>query len=314
MVVDGTKLYERAMAARLRAAGATARRVPFAHGDVHALDLVGQGSLPPVALLHGFSASGPAQFVPMATRLRHHVRRLILPDLPGHGLSSVPVELTAEVLEQGLFAALDRLVHPERPVVLFASSLSGGLSVRYAARHPERVAGLMLCSPGGIRPTTSELADLSSALSVDSHRKALAFVDRAMAVPRTMRHAYAWGVRRQFSRPHLQRLIARVDEQPFLDEAEIAALKMPVHIIWGGRDGLLPARHLQVFRDLLGDRATVETPEAFCHAPFLHHADELVVRLVRFARRCSKPPNSPAAPVGPSVGEVTGQDREATVA
>ncbi len=314
MVVDGTKLYERAMAARLRASGATSRRIPFAHGEVHALDLVGRGSLPPVALLHGFSASGPAQFVPMATRLRHHVRRLLLPDLPGHGLSSVPDELSAEVLEEGLFAALDRLVHPEQPVVLFASSLSGGLAVRYAARHPERVAGLMLCSPGGVRPTPSELEDLSSALSVDSHRKALAFVDRAMAVPRSMRHAYAWGVQRQFSRPHLQRLIARVDEQPFLDEAEIASLKMPVHLIWGGRDGLLPARHLKVFREHLGDRATVETPAAFCHAPFLHHADELVVRLVRFARRC--PTTARLAPglARSTAPEATERDSEATVA
>jgi len=307
MVVDGTKLYERAMAARLRAVGAISRRIPFAPGELHAFDLPGRGSLPPVALLHGFSASGPAQFVPMALRLRHHVRRLLMPDLPGHGLSAVPETLTGEILERGLFAAFDHLVHPERPVVLFASSLSGGLAVRYAARNPERVAGLMLCSPGGVRPTAHELADLSSALSVDSHRKALAFVDRAMAVPRAMRHAYAWGVHRQFSRPHLQKLIARVDEQPFLEEAEIASLRMPVYIIWGGRDGLLPARHLQVFRDHLGDRATVDTPEAFCHAPFLHHADELVVRLVRFARRCRPSPLA-SPPTGP--GGVKGRSAD----
>ncbi|MEM1031237.1 MAG: alpha/beta fold hydrolase [Myxococcota bacterium] len=206
--------------------------------------------------------------------------------LPGHGASDIPAALTSDVLERGLAVALDRAVHPERPVVLFASSLSGGLAIRYAARRPERVAGLMLCSPGGVAPTPEEYEDLSAALSVGSFAEALAFVDRAMTVPSVLRPVYAWGVWRQFQRPHLRRFVAAGDGATFLREEEIAALSMPVHVIWGAQDRLLPARHLEVLRAALGPQATFEMPATFGHAPFLHHGDALVARLVRFLRRC----------------------------
>jgi pimeloyl-ACP methyl ester carboxylesterase len=211
-----------------------------------------------------------------------------LPDLPGHGSSSIPRRLTGEVLGQGLFAALDASIHRSQPAIVFASSMSGGLAVRYAHRHPERVLGLMLCSPGGAPPTAEELAELREAFAVDTHDKALAFVDRMLSEPHWLRQGYALGVRQQFSRPHLRGLLAAAGDERFLAPHEVRELKMPIHLIWGAADKILPSRHLSFFREHLPPHALVETPLHFGHTPFLHRADELAVRVVRFARRLSR--------------------------
>lgn len=284
-MVDTTVIYERVMRSALLVAGGRAREIAYDDGKVHVLDLPGQGTLPPVVLLHGFSASGPSQYGAMVRYLRPSFGRILMPDLPGHGSSSVPPALSSEIMSRGLFAALDALIHPGRPVVVFASSMSGGLAVRYASQHPQRVLGLMLCSPGGAPPTREELAELRDAFDVDTHVKALAFVDRMLAEPHWLRQGYAWGVRQQFRRPHLRELLARAEHERFLAPEEVRGLKVPVHLIWGQADRILPQRHLAFFREHLPPAAVIETPVHFGHVPFLHRPDELAVRLVRFAHR-----------------------------
>jgi len=259
--------------------------VPYRDGKVHVLDLPGAGRLPPVVLLHGFSASGPSQYGVMLRHLRPHFGRILMPDLPGHGSSTIPRVLSGDVMSRGLFAALDATIHPGRPVILFASSMSGGLAVRYAFQHPRRVLGLMLCSPGGAPPTREELDALRATFDIDSHEKALAFVDRMLSEPHWMRQGYAWGVRQQFRRPHLRSLLERAGSERFLSPEEVRGLVVPVHLIWGLADRILPERHLAFFREHLPPHAFIETPAHFGHAPFLHRSDELAARLVRFAQQ-----------------------------
>src|SRR5690606_29799510 len=125
-MVDTTLIYVRVMRRAFLDAGGRAREIAYAYGKVHSLVLDGQGTLPTVMLLHGFSASGPSQYGAMVRYLRPSFGRILMPDLPGHGSSSVPPALSSEIMSRGLFAALDALIHPGRPVVVFASSMSGG--------------------------------------------------------------------------------------------------------------------------------------------------------------------------------------------
>lgn len=289
-MVDTTVLYERMMRRLALFRGARSHRLGYDHGVVHVLDLPGRGYLPPVVLLHGFSASGPTQYLPMARRLRPHVRRIVLPDMPGHGGSSVPPRLDEETIQAGLGAALDRLL--DRPAVVFASSLAGGFAVRYAARRPDMVAGLMLCSPGGAPLDGTQLDELFDTFAVRTHDEALRFVDRLLPRPHPLRHAYAWGVRQQFSRPHLRRLLERAREARFLEPEELRGLRMPVALIWGRADRILPWSHFEYFRRHLPDDAEVETPPGYGHAPFLHRAGDLTERLLRFTRKVAASPMS----------------------
>lgn len=280
---DGTELYERLMRRVLMMQGAVPQWVATENGAVHALVVEGQGPLPQVALLHGFSASGASQYWSMVPALRRRVARIIIPDLPGHGLSSVPVTFDGDVLQAGLCTSLDKLL--DQPTVIFASSLSGGLAIRFAGAHPDRVRGLMLCSPGGAPLVNGEREHLMRMFDIRAHADALAFVDRLFPRPHPMRHMYAWGVRQQFNRPHLVGLFDRIGQRGFLQPAELAGLGMPVHLIWGRADRVLPTSHFQFFERNLPKTATIERPHNFGHAPFLHRWAELADRLVRFCER-----------------------------
>ena len=69
--------------------GYRTRRVPTSVGTLHALEARGRGALPPVVVLHGLSAAGQ-YYESLLERVRPHVRRVIAPDMPGHGYSATP--------------------------------------------------------------------------------------------------------------------------------------------------------------------------------------------------------------------------------
>ncbi|MEM9694257.1 MAG: alpha/beta fold hydrolase, partial [Myxococcota bacterium] len=150
-MLDGPEVFDRAMRALLKLSGASFYRVPYGPGEEHVavVDMPGRGHLAPLVMLHGFSASGPSQYTRLALRLRPHFRRILIPDLPAHGASSTPEPLVGDDLQRGLDAALDHALDPRASALIFASSMSGGLAIRYAAENASRVGALMLCSPGG---------------------------------------------------------------------------------------------------------------------------------------------------------------------
>ncbi len=284
-MLDGPALYDRVMRGWLIAGGARSRRVRYRFSDeLHVLDLPGRGALPPVVLVHGFSASGASQYGPLVMGLRDRVTRIFLPDLPGHGGSSVPASgLDAPAMIDGLTAAVDELL--DEPAVMFASSMAGGVAVHVALRRPDALRGLMLCSPSGAPFAPDQAEKFARVFRVQSHEDALAFVDRLSPHPWWKRHAYAWGIRQAFSRPHLVKLLDDVPTMRFLEPDELAALSIPVHLVWGRADEVLPASQLDFYRAHLPRTATIETPHQFGHAPFLDHAEELTQLFLGFVRR-----------------------------
>jgi pimeloyl-ACP methyl ester carboxylesterase len=267
----------------MMADGARSRFIRYPLGRVHVLDLPGQGSQPPVVLLHGFSASGASQYRAMTRRIRPHVRRVLLPDFPGHGLSSIPYPFDARTLQAGLEAALRELV--QEPVVIFATSMAGALAVRHAARHRSTVAGLMLSSPTGAPLEHDEFRRVTSQFRIGSHHQALRFVDRLFVGRPALRHAYAFGVRQQFNRPHLVKLLGSVRRDDFLRPDELRALDMPVQVVWGARDGVLPVSQCEYFREHLPRHAVIETPADAGHAPFIEQPRAWADRVVGFVYR-----------------------------
>jgi pimeloyl-ACP methyl ester carboxylesterase len=108
------------------------------------------GTTPPtsadIVLVHGLAVSN-RYWRPVMRRLgtEYHV---LAPDLPGVGRSTDPRhQLTVSDVVDGLVAWMD-VVGVEKPV-LVGHSLGCELVAILAARHPERVAALVLVSPGG---------------------------------------------------------------------------------------------------------------------------------------------------------------------
>lgn len=271
---------ERVARRYLRMRGFTSRDIPTSVGTAHVLEAEGTGRLPPLVLLHGFGASG-VQMLPILVRLQKHSRRLLVPDLPGHGFSEVPEGgAPSAALRAGLLETLDQIV--DEPMVLFGNSMGGFAAISYATERPEHVSNLILCSPGGARMAQHELDEFRTVFQVDSHKDALEFVDRLLGRRSPFRHAIALSVRRRMATPHLQALMASVTPEDLLLPDHLEALSMPILMVWGENDGILPEHNRDFFRTHLPEHAEVVEPAHLGHSPYLESPGALTQLIVRF--------------------------------
>ncbi len=263
----------------LQLQGYESRCVGTSAGRVHLLDVRGEGCLPPVVLLHGLSSEA-IHLLPLLQRLRGRVRRLMAPDMPAHGFSDRPREIHPAALKDALVEAMDAII--DEPVVLFGNSLGGVAAVHYAATRPERVRGLILCSPSGAAMDAEELKRFVGTFTLETHRAALDIVDRHLVERSRMRHLFAWGVRRQFKSPVVRELLSSLSPADLLSPEQLSSLRMPVLLLWGKGERILPRHHLEFFRRHLPEHAHLEEPEGFGHAPYLDDADAVARRILAF--------------------------------
>ena len=113
------------------------------------------GDSPPVVLLHGHGEFAAVWIRVVPELVRTH--RVIIPDLPGHGASSVR---DGRLDTGAVLAWLDELIDQTcdaRPV-LVGHLLGGAIAARYAAYHSSRLAHLVLVDTMGLawfRPAPS---------------------------------------------------------------------------------------------------------------------------------------------------------------
>ena len=262
--------------------GVQTRWVDTPYGRIHAYDGRGGGSLPPVVLLHGIG-SAATPFGPLLERLRPHVRRVIAPDLPGHGFSTeTSIPLTPEVLFQSASTALDALI--DRPAIVVGNSLGGAVALRYALARPERVRALVLVSPAGARATDEEWSTLRSRFDLGSRGDALAFLDRLYHRTPWFVPLVAHELPAMLDRKSVRDLLASASNDDALSPEALGSLTMPILLVWGKSERLLPDSHFEYFASSLPGHALVERPEGFGHCPHGDAPHALAARIVDFAR------------------------------
>lgn len=282
----------------LRARGFRSRWLKTSFGALHALDGFGRGRLPPIVLLHGLSSSG-AEYNPLLIALKRWSQRIVAPDLPGHGFSPLPPEgLTPTTAFSHLTHAMDHLIEDiiGEPAWVLGNSLGGHAAIEYASQSPENVKGLLLIAPAGAPMDESQLQVLLERLKLPTYADALDFVDRLFQNPPKIRRLYAYGVRNHFHRPEVRQILSQVRPEHQLTPEKLAHLTMPVLLLWGPSDRVLPFSGYQFFRDHLPEHAQVEAPAGFGHCPFIDSLEPLTDRVVTFMAKNSviRPTRRPA--------------------
>jgi pimeloyl-ACP methyl ester carboxylesterase len=275
-------MAERLLHLDLRRRGVTSRRLATEHAELHVYDAPGQGKLPSTVFLHGIG-SAAAPFSALLHRMRPHVRRVVAPDYPGHGLSEHPKRsLTRPLLFESVGSALDRVL--DEPSILVGNSLGGAVALDYAISRPERVRALVLLSPAGAPSTREERRDVNRAFDMASRDDAHAFFARVYHRAPWFLSLVAHELPSMMKRKVVRDLLESATNDHVPAREALRALPMPILFLWGKSERLLPESHFEYFRDSLPAHAIVERPEGFGHCPQIETPERVAARILKFAQ------------------------------
>jgi pimeloyl-ACP methyl ester carboxylesterase len=274
------------------------REVRVVHG--HRRAFVRAGSGPPMVLLHGIGNSAQTWAGVLDRLAAHHT--VIAPDLLGHGLSDKPRADYSIAGHANNVRDLLTVLDVERTTIV-GHSLGGGIAMQFAYQFPEFVERLVLVGSGGLGPEMSaslRLASLPGAelvltvLSAASGpvRFGLRAVDAVGALigATPVRDLAEVGeavlglrdieARRAFLRT--LRGVADTHGQLItaLDRLYLADA-VPMLVIWGSRDPIVPAAHAETVRRLV-PTARVEVFDGAGHWPHLDQPDRFCEVLLDF--------------------------------
>lgn len=251
---------------------------------------------PPVLLLHGIGRS--LEDWVSAHDLLAGRHRVISADLPGFGLTRRQAERPGlSAFARAMVGVLDAAGVPG-PVTVMGNSLGGAVAMTMAVEHRSRVAALVLVNAAGfgrevrISPFPMVLGVLSALPGIGPRFVARAreagaqvnrdlFWDPAFATPEMIRHAGRVGrqpdflgtfltTARELGRPLYgaapgwrRRLLTELGRRP----------ELPVLVVWGEQDAILPAAHLEAAARAL-PHARTHLFEETGHMPQIERAGE----------------------------------------
>jgi pimeloyl-ACP methyl ester carboxylesterase len=264
-----------------------------------------QGQGPTLLLIHGFSASLHT-WEPWVERLatgdaRINDYRVISLDLPGHGLTRAPlpyhasIEAFRDVVAE--FVASQGL----QSFALAGSSMGGNVAWEYALAHPEQVEALILVDASGWPETRADqsqeplvfkllrnpmlgplMRDLDSSRLIRGGLEA-SFGDPAL-VDDAMVTRYADMARAPGHRDILLQMTLGFRSRNFATNERLAPLQMPVLVLSGDRDIIVPTEHARLFNEAIPSSELVLF-EGIGHIPQEEAADASAMAVHEFLYR-----------------------------
>jgi pyruvate dehydrogenase E2 component (dihydrolipoamide acetyltransferase) len=235
---------------------------------------LGAGDSVPVLLLHGFGADLNAWMFTQPALAEG--RRVIALDLPGHGGSAKDVGVgNAESLTKAVEAAASAL-GLER-IHLIGHSMGGALAASLALQRPERAATLTLIASVGLGPDINA-AFIEGFVRASRRREGAEALKLLVHDPAIVSRTMVEDVLRYKRLDGVAAALATIAAAWFaggrqsIDLTErLPSLKLPVQIIWGREDRIIPVSHGAAFSDRLPIHVLNDTG----HLPHMERAGEV---------------------------------------
>jgi pimeloyl-ACP methyl ester carboxylesterase len=255
------------------------------------------GSGPVLLLIHGMGGTRESWKDVIALLARDQT--VIAPDLPGHGASAPGAgDYSIGALAAGLRDLLVALGHNRATLV--GHSLGGGIAMQFAYQFPETTERLVLVSSGGLGSEVSPVlraaalpgASLFIAATAGPGRVAGSAVARGLAAvglqPKPDLAEVARGYASLADPDHRDAFLATLRSVVGTGGQRVSAGDrlyltegVPVLIIWGERDPIIPVRHgEEACRGMPGSR--LEIFDGVGHMPQLEEPGRFVAVLARF--------------------------------
>jgi len=258
---------------------------------------LGGGSGPVLLLIHGMAGTCENWREVIEPLARDHT--VIAPDLPGHGISAGgPGDYSLGNLATGLRDLLLVLGHDRATLV--GHSLGGGIAMQFAYQFPEMVERLVLVSSGGLGLEVSPVlraaalpgADLFIAATASTGQKVGGAIGRGLSAigmkPAADVAEVARGyaslsepARRKAFLATLRSVVGTEGQRVSATDRFYLAEEVPVLIVWGARDPIIPVGHGEEAHAALPG-STLEVFEGAGHMPQLEQPGHFIAVLERF--------------------------------
>jgi pimeloyl-ACP methyl ester carboxylesterase len=211
-----------------------------------------RGEGEPLVLVHGLGGAA-SNWLALAPLLLPG-RRLLVPELPGHGGSEpLPAARNLNTYADSLAALIEREGFP--PAAVVGHSLGGAIALRLAIRRPDAVSRLVLAAAAGISSGTRSAryaltitGILKPGRRIAPHRrlvarspvlKSLVFgrwgAADPQALPAEVVEAFLSGPARHTDTVSAAKALMQDDPRADLDRVQCPSL-----VLWGARDNQLP--------------------------------------------------------------------------
>lgn len=247
------------------------------------------GAGPVVVLLHAFPCDH-SMWEQQVPNLVEAGWRVLVPDLPGFGSSSLPAHAPSltVVVDEIIAGLLERSI--DRCVVA-GLSVGGYLVMEWLRRRPEMLAAIVLCdTKGGADAQTAREARLGMAAAIDADTTRCADILRERVLPVIV------GSTTARERPDVVATVVRWMEQAAPASvswyqramaarpeslSSLTECALPVLIVWGDQDGMAPRDEQEAMLAALRDARLVVVPEAG-HLTAIEAPSEVSTALVDF--------------------------------
>ncbi|MDR3462724.1 MAG: acetoin dehydrogenase dihydrolipoyllysine-residue acetyltransferase subunit [Beijerinckiaceae bacterium] len=242
---------------------------------------MGQGAGPPVVFIHGFGGDLNSWLFTQPALADHH--RTIALDLPGHGgstkdVGAADISALAKIVSDTLAALAIPSAH------FVGHSLGAAIALSIALDDPSRAASLSLISPAGLGKEIN--ATFIDGFVASDRRKALEPVLQMLfADPSLVKRDMIDDLIKAKRIDGASEALTKIADVNFKDGTQttvlagrLPELSIPVQIIWGEEDRVIPVAHSQE----LPVAATVRVLADSGHMPHMERAAEVNALLISF--------------------------------
>lgn len=289
-VSTGQWMYDTSMATEAKIYGFSEQSIPIGELSLSVYrNSTNLGSdKPTILMLHGYSAEKTVWL-----RFARHLSddfNIIIPDMAGHGKTGFDPQwdFTGPAQAARLLALLDRLQIQQ--VHIIGNSMGGFIAAHFARLYPERTLTAALVDPAGVRSPEPSVMDQmleqgNNPFEVNNAQEFDTFYAMTMAQPPFVPDFVKAGVaeRYQARRDELKAIFNDFHGKDRLDE-KLSAIKVPVLIMWGGKDQLIHVSSAQVWQAGLANNELKIWPD-IGHMPMVEIPQESATVYRDFLKR-----------------------------
>jgi pyruvate dehydrogenase E2 component (dihydrolipoamide acetyltransferase) len=235
---------------------------------------IGTGD-PPILLIHGFGADLNTWMFNQPVLAER--RRTVALDLSGHGGSTKVLDFALDAA--GFAADIDHLLAAlaiDR-VHLVGHSMGAAIALSFAMSQPDRVASLTLIAPAGLGHEINA-AFIDGFVRMERRRDAQEVLRLLVHDPDLVGRAMVEDVLRYKRLDGVAAALAAIAAEWFPGGVQrealaalVPALAMPVQIVWGRDDRIIPVAHAEA----LAGRVPVHLLDNAGHLPHMEKANEV---------------------------------------